>query len=60
MLYWVMYDISDNKIRNKAVKECKNKEPGNSEILLVTKHTLLSVKYCLISSLDLSISFINP
>ncbi|WP_244834960.1 CRISPR-associated endonuclease Cas2 [Clostridium sp. BJN0001] len=25
MLYWVMYDISDNKIRNKAVKECKNK-----------------------------------
>lgn len=25
MLYWVMYDISDNKIRNRAVKECKNK-----------------------------------
>ena len=25
MLYWVMYDISDTKIRNKAVKACKNK-----------------------------------
>lgn len=25
MLYWVMYDISDTKIRNKAVKICKNK-----------------------------------
>ena len=25
MLYWVMYDISETKIRNKAVKICKNK-----------------------------------
>lgn len=25
MLYWVMYDISDNKNRNQAVKACKNK-----------------------------------
>ncbi|MDP4146884.1 MAG: CRISPR-associated endonuclease Cas2 [Bacillota bacterium] len=25
MLYWVMYDISENKTRNKAVKACKNK-----------------------------------
>lgn len=25
MLYWVMYDISDNKTRNSAVKACKNK-----------------------------------
>ena len=25
MLYWVMYDISDTKVRNKAVKACKNK-----------------------------------
>ncbi len=25
MLYWVMYDISDDKVRNEAVKECKNK-----------------------------------
>ncbi|SKA90371.1 CRISPR-associated protein, Cas2 family [Clostridium sp. USBA 49] len=25
MLIWVVYDISDNKIRNKAVKACKNK-----------------------------------
>ena len=25
MLYWVMYDISDNKQRNRAVKACKNK-----------------------------------
>lgn len=25
MLYWVMYDISVTKTRNKAVKECKNK-----------------------------------
>lgn len=25
MLYWVMYDISDDKTRNKAVKACKNK-----------------------------------
>lgn len=25
MLYWVMYDISDNKIRNRAIKACKNK-----------------------------------
>lgn len=25
MLYWVMYDISETKVRNKAVKACKNK-----------------------------------
>lgn len=25
MLYWVMYDISETKIRNRAVKACKNK-----------------------------------
>lgn len=25
MLYWVMYDISNNKNRNNAVKACKNK-----------------------------------
>ncbi|WP_034438965.1 CRISPR-associated endonuclease Cas2 [Clostridium ihumii] len=25
MLYWVMYDISENRIRNRAVKACKNK-----------------------------------
>lgn len=25
MIYWVMYDISDNGIRNKVVKVCKNK-----------------------------------
>ena len=25
MLYWVMYDISETKIRNNAVKICKNK-----------------------------------
>lgn len=25
MLYWVMYDISETKTRNKAVKICKNK-----------------------------------
>lgn len=25
MLYWVMYDITENKIRNRAVKACKNK-----------------------------------
>jgi len=25
MLYWVMYDISENKSRNQAVKACKNK-----------------------------------
>lgn len=25
MLYWVMYDISEAKNRNKAVKACKNK-----------------------------------
>lgn len=25
MLYWVMYDISENKKRNTAVKACKNK-----------------------------------
>ena len=25
MIYWVMYDISVTKTRNKAVKACKNK-----------------------------------
>lgn len=25
MLYWVMYDISNNRDRNRAVKACKNK-----------------------------------
>lgn len=25
MLIWVLYDITENKIRNKAVKACKNK-----------------------------------
>lgn len=25
MLVWVLYDISENKIRNKAAKYCKNK-----------------------------------
>lgn len=25
MLVWVVYDISDTKVRNKAVKACKNK-----------------------------------
>ncbi|KEZ87480.1 CRISPR-associated protein Cas2 [Clostridium sulfidigenes] len=25
MLYWVMYDISENRARNTAVKACKNK-----------------------------------
>lgn len=25
MLVWVLYDITENKIRNKAVRACKNK-----------------------------------
>lgn len=25
MLVWVVYDIAENKVRNKAVKACKNK-----------------------------------
>lgn len=25
MIIWVLYDISDNKARNRAVKHCKNK-----------------------------------
>lgn len=25
MIYWVMYDITENKIRNRAVRACKDK-----------------------------------
>lgn len=25
MLYWVMYDISNNRIRNNVIKACKNR-----------------------------------